>query len=99
MGEYLVGQGFSALGVRLSGHATRPEDMIRSRYQDWTASVEDGYNLLDGIADRIFLVGLSIDGPKHLHDAYRKDAAGQGSFEKLRPTIPAQTDVRSRARV
>ncbi|MRR59002.1 MAG: anaerobic sulfatase maturase [Deltaproteobacteria bacterium] len=30
-----------------------------------------------------FLVGLSIDGPKHLHDAYRKDAAGQGSFDRV----------------
>ena len=30
-----------------------------------------------------FLVGLSIDGPKHLHDAYRKDNAGQGSFDRV----------------
>jgi uncharacterized protein len=30
-----------------------------------------------------FLVGLSIDGPKHLHDAYRKDSAGQGSFDRV----------------
>jgi len=30
-----------------------------------------------------FLVGLSIDGPKHLHDAYRQDASRQGSFERV----------------
>jgi uncharacterized protein len=30
-----------------------------------------------------FLVGLSIDGPKHLHDAYRKDATGKGSFDRV----------------
>lgn len=62
MGEYLSGQGFSALGVRLGGHATQPEDMIRSRYQDWMASVEDGYHLLSAVSDRIFLVGLSMGG-------------------------------------
>ena len=62
MGEYLAGKGFSILGVRLSGHATRPEDMIRSRYTDWMTSVEDGYHLLSGITDQIFLVGLSMGG-------------------------------------
>ena len=30
-----------------------------------------------------FLVGLSIDGPRPLHDAYRKDKAGQGTFERV----------------
>lgn len=76
MGEYLAGQGFSALGVRLSGHATQPEDMIRSRYQDWTASVEDGYNLLGGVTDRIFLVGLSMGGILALLMATRLKVAG-----------------------
>jgi uncharacterized protein len=30
-----------------------------------------------------FLVGLSIDGPKHLHDAYRQDPGGEGSFDRV----------------
>jgi carboxylesterase len=62
MGEYLNQQGFTCLGIRLAGHATHPEDMIRSRYIDWMASVEDGYHLLRGITDSIFLVGLSMGG-------------------------------------
>ncbi len=62
MGEYLNKQGYTCLGVRLTGHATDPEDMIRSNWTDWTASVEDGYSLLRGLTDRIFLVGLSMGG-------------------------------------
>jgi carboxylesterase len=39
-----------------------PEDMIRSSYQDWLASVEDGYALLSGATDQIFIMGLSMGG-------------------------------------
>ncbi|MBM3180917.1 MAG: alpha/beta fold hydrolase [Chloroflexi bacterium] len=62
MGEYLNQQGFTCLGVRLAGHATIPEDMIASHWTDWTASVEDGFHLLCGSVDRVFLVGLSMGG-------------------------------------
>jgi carboxylesterase len=62
MGEYLRQQGYTCLGVRLAGHATDPEDMVRSRWTDWTASVEDGYHLLCGLTDDIFLIGLSMGG-------------------------------------
>lgn len=62
MGEFLHRQGYTCLGVRLAGHATDPEDMIRSNWTDWTASVEDGYHLLRGVTDHIFLMGLSMGG-------------------------------------
>src|SRR6266542_4022000 len=63
MGEYLNRElGFTCLGVRLTGHATRPKDMVRSRWTDWTASVEDGYNLLRGATDNVYLIGLSMGG-------------------------------------
>lgn len=39
------------------------------------------------LADNHFLVGLSLDGPKKLHDAYRKDVKGQGTFERVMETI------------
>jgi len=62
MGKYLNEKGLTCLGVRLAGHATDPEDMIRSNWTDWTVSVEDGYSLLRGVSDNIFLIGLSMGG-------------------------------------
>lgn len=62
IGEYLAKQGYSVLGPRLTGHATQPEDMIRSRWTDWAASVEDGYRFLRGVASNIYLIGLSMGG-------------------------------------
>lgn len=62
LGEFLNRHGYTCLGIRLTGHATEPADMIRSNWTDWVASVEDGYHLLRGIADRIIFIGLSMGG-------------------------------------
>jgi carboxylesterase len=62
MGEYFRNLGYTVLGVRLAGHATRVEDMMRMHWQDWLASVEDGYCLLQGCVDQVFVIGLSMGG-------------------------------------
>jgi carboxylesterase len=76
MGEYLNRQGYTCLGIRLAGHATHPKDMIRSRWTDWTASVEDGYHLLRSVTDRVYLVGLSMGGVLSLFMATRLEVKG-----------------------
>ena len=76
MGERLAKQGYSVLGIRLAGHATQPDDMIRSHWTDWIASVEDGYQLLCGVADHIYLVGLSMGGVLSLLMSTRLDVKG-----------------------
>jgi len=35
------------------------------------------------LRDHNFLVGLSLDGPRELHDAFRKDKAGNPTFDKV----------------
>jgi carboxylesterase len=75
MGEYLAAQGYTALGVRLAGHATQPADLLRTRWPDWLLSVEDGYHLLRGACDRVFLIGLSMGGVLSLLFAARYAAA------------------------
>ncbi len=62
MGEYLNKQGFTVTGIRLTGHATKPADMVRSHWQDWLLSVEDGYNMLRSCTEQVFLLGLSMGG-------------------------------------
>lgn len=68
MGEYLASRGLTVLGIRLSGHATRPEDLPRIRWRDWIADLEDGWHMLnDSISrsvggPRIFIIGLSMGG-------------------------------------
>ncbi|MFQ9515867.1 MAG: anaerobic sulfatase maturase [Eubacterium sp.] len=39
------------------------------------------------LAKNHFLVGLSLDGPKKYHDAYRKDVKGLGTFDPVMRTI------------
>ena len=34
------------------------------------------------LAENKFLIGLSMDGPRHLHDRYRVDKGGQPSFDR-----------------
>jgi len=76
MGEYLSSQGHTVLGVRLAGHATQPADIVRTRWQDWLTSVEDGYHLLQGNCERVFVCGLSMGGILSLLFASRFPVAG-----------------------
>ncbi len=98
MGEYLSRRGYTTLGIRLTGHATRPEDMIRSRWQDWLASVEDGYHLLRSCTDRIFLAGLSMGAVLSLTFASRlsdlPDSGGLGGVISMSAPFALPPDWR-----
>ena len=69
LGEYLAARGCTVLGIRLFAHATRVEDMTRSRWQDWAACVEDGWHLINSAADEIFIIGLSMGGALSFYTA------------------------------
>jgi len=62
LGKYLSAQGHTVLGVRLAGHATRIEDMHRATWQDWLASVEDGFDMLKTCCSKVISIGLSMGG-------------------------------------
>jgi len=69
MGEYLAEQGYSVLGIRLAGHSTKIDDLDHTFWQDWSASVEDGYHLLKGMCKDVFVMGLSLGGVLALYHA------------------------------
>jgi carboxylesterase len=62
LGAHLANHGYTALGVRLAGHGTSLGDLARTRWPDWLASGQDGYDMLRGMCDRIVLLGVSMGG-------------------------------------
>ncbi len=63
LGKYLnETQGYTALGIRLPGHGTQVDDLRRPAWRDWIAAVEDGFNLLRDMSDRVYVAGLSMGG-------------------------------------
>ena len=62
LGEYLNQQGYSVLGIRITGHATTIQNLRRTRWQDFVASVEDGYHFLKSNSNikKIFIIGHSM---------------------------------------
>jgi carboxylesterase len=100
LGEYLSAQGHSVLGVRLFAHATRPQDLLRARWEDWVADVENGFHILDAVCDQIVVMGLSMGGMLALIAGATLPVVGvvamstpyrlrQEWFARLRPLIPA----------
>jgi len=76
MGEYLNKKGFTVFGIRLSGHATQLQDLIRTRWHDWVISVEEGFDILRMSCKNIFTLGLSMGGVLSLIAADRYDISG-----------------------
>lgn len=76
MGEYLHNKGLTVLGIRLAGHATKPLDLIRTNWQDWLASMEDGINILKCACEKVFVAGLSLGGTLSLIGASRYNLQG-----------------------
>ncbi len=62
LGEFLNGAGFTVLCPRLAGHGTDENNLMRTTRDDWFNSVLDGFHLLCGACEKIFVVGHSMGG-------------------------------------
>jgi uncharacterized protein len=77
----LMGMEFFRRAVELGRRYAKPGQTV-------VHSIQTNGTKIDGSWARFFrengfLVGLSIDGPRELHDAYRRDKAGKPTFDKV----------------
>ena len=70
MGKFLNRAGYTVLGVRLAGHGTNELNLMKTTNEDWFNSVLDGYNILQGLCKKIFVVGHSMGALLTLKLAY-----------------------------
>jgi carboxylesterase len=59
LGEQLAAHGIRVRGVRLAGHATAPEDLGATTYDNWYESVVRGFEELRAYGDPNLVIGLS----------------------------------------
>jgi serine-type anaerobic sulfatase-maturating enzyme len=76
----LLGLDFFRKVVALEKHYCPPHVRCENDLQTNGVSLDDAW--CEFLRAESFLVGLSIDGPQPLHDAYRRDKGGQGTFAK-----------------
>lgn len=62
LAQALAGAGFSVELPLLPGHGTSVEDMALTRWEDWSAAVEQAYLELASRCDRVVAAGLSMGG-------------------------------------
>ncbi len=58
----LAAAGFSVELPLLPGHGTSVEDMVQTRWSDWSATAEAAYGELSHRSDQVFVAGLSMGG-------------------------------------
>jgi uncharacterized protein len=72
---------FFRRSVELVEKYRRPDQVVQHTFQTNGILLDDEWCAF--FKEHNFLVGLSVDGPKELHDTYRVDRAKQGTFEKV----------------
>jgi uncharacterized protein len=72
---------FFRRAIELVEEYRRPGQLIRHTFQTNGILLDDEWCAF--FKEHDFLVGLSVDGPRELHDTYRLDRRGRGTFDKV----------------
>ncbi|MDN5571089.1 MAG: anaerobic sulfatase maturase [Propionibacteriaceae bacterium] len=77
----LRGLDFFRQAVALAEELKRPRQEIQHAIQTNGTLLDDAWGAF--LAEKRFLVGISIDGPPELHDHYRVNKAGRGTYDQV----------------
>ncbi|MBE0616300.1 MAG: anaerobic sulfatase maturase [Proteobacteria bacterium] len=77
----LMGLDFFRRVVAVEQAAAHPGVRVENTFQTNGVLLDDDWCAF--LAENKFLVGISLDGPRHLHDAFRHDRAGNPVFDKV----------------
>ena len=72
---------FFRKAVEMVAKYKRPDQVVQHTFQTNGILLDDEW--CEFFAEHGFLVGLSVDGPKELHDRYRVDRRDQGTWERV----------------
>ena len=85
----LMGLGFFRRVVETVERYRRPGQRIEHTIQTNGTLIDDEWARF--LAANDFLVGISIDGPREVHDAYRVDKGGKPTFDRVIPGLAPLT--------
>ncbi|KPK13400.1 MAG: anaerobic sulfatase maturase [Anaerolineae bacterium SG8_19] len=77
----LMGLDFFKRSVELAEKYKKPGQRISHTMQTNGTKLDDDWCAFFKAHD--FLIGLSVDGPKEIHDTYRVNKGGEGSFDQV----------------
>jgi len=77
----IMGLKFFENVVELQKKYGKPGSIVSNSLQTNASLINDEF--ADFLARYKFLVGVSLDGPEHIHDYYRKFNDGKGTFNKV----------------
>jgi len=77
----LMGLDFFKRAVELQQHYRKPGMRIHNAFQTNGVLLDDDWCRF--FHQHNFLIGLSVDGPQHIHDAYRVDKGGRPTFDRV----------------
>ena len=77
----LMGLDFFARTLELEEKLRRPGQQVLNTLQTNGTLLDDEWGAF--LREHDFLVGVSIDGPREMHDAYRVDKGGKPTFDRV----------------